>query len=206
MPLLADGYFFAENRTLSKSSAKIRYFCGKYKFFVDYFSAILKRDNLFLKIVNFRMVSNEEKLLKDRIRHLLSMKRMPIAKLAPTPTLEARYGRQINGEASVPFSTLQMLLLTFHDIDANWLIMGEGYMQKRENIAPKVYKQHNEVHNNSAGGDINVGPDTIVTSKTVERLEAIVAEKEARIKELEQDKAFLQQLLTNAYPHLSIKK
>ena len=152
------------------------------------------------------MVSNEEKLLKDRIRHLLSMKRMPIAKLAPTPTLEARYGRQINGEASVPFSTLQMLLLTFHDIDANWLIMGEGYMQKRENIAPKVYKQHNEVHNNSAGGDINVGPDTIVTSKTVERLEAIVAEKEARIKELEQDKAFLQQLLTNAYPHLSIKK
>ena len=152
------------------------------------------------------MVSNEEKLLKDRIRHLLSMKRMPIAKLAPTPTLEARYGRQINGEASVPFSTLQMLLLTFHDADANWLIMGEGYMQKKDNIAPKVYQQHNEVHGNTAGGDINVGHDTIVTSKTVERLEAELAAKDKRILELEQDKMYLQHLVDSAYPHLNIKK
>ena len=206
MPLLADGYFFAENRTLSKSSAKIRHFCGKYKFFVDYFSVILKRDNLFLKIVNFRMVSNEEKLLKDRIRHLLSMKRMPIAKLAPTPTLEARYGRQINGEASVPFSTLQMLLLTFHDIDANWLIIGEGPMLKKDSIAPRIYTQHNEVHSNHAGGDINVGPDTIVSSKTVERLESIIDEKNNRIRELEQDKAFLIQIIGDKYPHLNTQK
>ncbi|MBR0544372.1 MAG: hypothetical protein IIW98_08025 [Bacteroidaceae bacterium] len=151
-------------------------------------------------------VSNEEKMLKERIRHLLTYKRASVASLADNENERVRLRHQINDEALVQYSTLYKLLYMYHDIDANWLIMGEGYMQKRENIAPKVYKQHNEVHNNSAGGDINVGPDTIVTSKTVERLEAIIAEKEARIKELENDKAFLQQLLTSAYPHLNIKK
>ena len=147
-------------------------------------------------------VSNDEKMLKDRLQHLLRTFKIPISHLADTETERARLGRQINGEAAVPFSTIYKILYQFHEIDANWLILGEGYMRKHDNIAPKVYKQHNEVHNNSAGGDINVGPDTIVTSKTVERLEAIVAEKEARIKELERDKSFLQQLLENTYPHL----
>ena len=61
-------------------------------------------------------------------------------------------------------------------------------MYKADHIAPRVYTQHNEVHDNSAGGDINVGPDTIVTKKTVERLET-------RVAELEQDKKNMQTLI-----------
>lgn len=151
-------------------------------------------------------VSNEEKMLKERIRHLLTYKRASVASLANNENERVRLRHQINDEALVQYSTLFKLLYMYHDIDANWLIMGEGYMQKKDNIAPKVYQQHNEVHNNSAGGDINVGPDTIVTSKTVERLEALIAEKDKRIAELEQDKMYLQHLVDSAYPHLNIKK
>ena len=151
-------------------------------------------------------VSNDEKMLKDRLQHLLRTLKIPISHLAGTETERARLGRQIKGEAAVPFSTIYKILYQFHEIDANWLILGEGYMRKHDNLAPKVYKQHNEVHGNTAGGDINVGPDTIVTSKTVERLEALCAEKDKRIAELEQDKMYLQHLVDSAYPHLNIKK
>lgn len=131
------------------------------------------------------MVSNEEKLLKERIRHLLTYKRLSIAKLAENETMRVRLGRQINGpDTSVPYTTLHMLLYMFPDISADWLIMGEGHMLKSEHIAPRVYTQHNEVKGNSAGGDINVGPDTIVTKKTVEDLQA-------QIERLQSDNEFL---------------
>ena len=151
-------------------------------------------------------VSNEEKMLKERIRHLLTYKRASVASLADNENERVRLRHQINDDALVQYSTLYKLLYMFHDIDANWLIMGEGYMQKKDNIAPKVYQQHNEVKGNTAGGDINVGPDTIVTSNTVERLESELAEKTKRISELEQDKMYLQHLVDSAYPHLNIKK
>ena len=151
-------------------------------------------------------VSNEEKMLKERIRHLLTNKRASVASLADNENERVRLRHQINDEALVQYSTLYKLLYMFHDIDANWLIMGEGYMSKRDNLAPKVYRQHNEVHGNTAGGDINIGPDTVVSTKTIERMQATIDAQEARIKELENDKAFLQQLLTNAYPHINIKK
>ena len=131
------------------------------------------------------MVSNEEKLLKERIRHLLTYKRLSIAKLAENETMRVRLGRQINGpDTSVPYTTLYMLLYMFPDISADWLIMGEGHMLKSEHIAPRVYTQHNEVKGNNAGGDINVGPDTIVTKKTVEDLQA-------QIERLQSDNEFL---------------
>ena len=131
------------------------------------------------------MVSNEEKLLKERIRHLLTYKRLSIAKLAENETMRVRLGRQINGQdTSVPYTTLYMLLYMFPDISADWLIMGEGSIMKADHIAPRVYTQHNEVKGNSAGGDINVGPDTIVTKKTVEDLQA-------QIERLQSDNEFL---------------
>ena len=134
------------------------------------------------------MLTNEENLLKDRIRHLLRVKKCPIARLGDNDTLRARYGRQINGDAQVPFTTIRLILYMFQDISADWLVMGEGHMLKAEHYAPHVYTQHNEVKGNSAGGDINVGPDTIVTKKTVDELEA-------KVSELERDKEFLKSLL-----------
>ena len=137
------------------------------------------------------MVSKEENLLKERIRHLLLFKKTNIAKISPTPTLQARYGRQINGDATVPYSTIVMLLNMFHDISADWLVMGEGSMFKTDHTAQHYYTQHNEVHDNSASGDINVG-SSVQSSPSLQEVEKL----KDRIAELEQDKAFLQNMLT----------
>lgn len=99
------------------------------------------------------MVSKEEEMLKERIRHLLTMKRVSVASLADNETLRIRYRRQINGDAAVPYSTIHLLLTMFHDISADWLVMGEGSMRKADCLAPKVYN-HNQVTNSTAGGDM----------------------------------------------------
>ena len=136
------------------------------------------------------MVSNEEKMLKERIRHMLTNKRMTIAKLSDNDTMRVRLGRQINGpDTSVPFSTLYMLLYMFPDIDANWLILGEGQMQKTVD-RPQIFN-HNEVNQSSAGGSINVGTSSIPVP-----VQMLLEEKDKRIAELEKDKTQLQGLLS----------
>lgn len=139
------------------------------------------------------MITEEEKMLKERIRYLLAKKKTSINKIADTESERIMLGRQINGEETVvSYRTIRKMLYLFHDISADWLVMGEGAMIKAEHSAQRIYTQHNEVHGNSAGGDINVGPDTIVTSKTVDNLQNKIAEQAARIAELEHDKELLQ--------------
>ena len=146
------------------------------------------------------MVSKEEEMLKERIRHLLTMKRVSVASLADNETLRIRYRRQINGDAAVPYSTIHLLLTMFHDISADWLVMGEGSMRKADCLAPKVYN-HNQVTNSTAGGDINVGVRTVQVPQSIsdiqaKDLQATIAAQQQRISELEQDKQLLQGLLT----------
>ena len=135
-------------------------------------------------------LTNEEILLKERIRHMLHSRGVTIASISDTPTLQARYGRQINGEASVPFTTLYKLLYMFHDIDANWLILGEGQIQKTSD-RPHIHNTKNEVNGSSAGGSIYVGTSTIPYP-----VQALLDEKDKRIAELEADKKQLQGLLS----------
>lgn len=135
-------------------------------------------------------LSNEEIMLKERIQHLLKIKRYPIARLSDNPTLQSRYGRQINGDASVPFTTIQLILMTFHDISADWLIMGEGSMYKADHKAQKVYNTHNEVKDSTASGSINVGTTTIPYP-----VQQLLDEKDKRIAELESDKRLLKGML-----------
>lgn len=135
-------------------------------------------------------VSNEEKMLKERIRHMLSYKRMSISKIAEgNETLRVKLGRQINGEdTSVQFSVLHMLLDMFHDIDANWLILGEGQMTKSSD-RPQIFN-HNEVNGSTAGGSINVGNSNIPVP-----VQALLEEKDKRITELESNNKTLRTVL-----------
>ena len=138
------------------------------------------------------MVSNEEKLLKERIRMLLAKKGMTILDLADGDEVVAkRYRNQINGDALVPYSTLYKLLYMFHDISADWLVMGEGAISKADCAAPRIYNTRNEVHDSKAGGDILVGATTIPCS-----VQSIIDEKNKRIAELERDKELLSGLLS----------
>ncbi|MBR7155006.1 MAG: hypothetical protein IKD12_06880 [Paludibacteraceae bacterium] len=135
-------------------------------------------------------LSNEEKLLKERIRHMLTYKRMSISKIAEgDETLRVKLGRQINGEdTSVQFSVLYMLLYMFPDIDANWLILGEGQMTKTTDH-PRIYN-HNEANGSSAGGSIYVGTSTIPYP-----VQALLDEKDKRIAELESNNKTMRTIL-----------
>lgn len=146
------------------------------------------------------MITEEQKLLKDRVQHLFENKKLKISMMSRSESDRVMLGRQIFGkETSISFQTLYRLLYMYQDIDANWLVMGEGSMYKADHIAPRIYNQHNEVHSNTAGGDINVGPDTIVTKKTVDSLEATIAAQKKRIQELETINTTLQNVINSTF-------
>ncbi len=133
-------------------------------------------------------VSNEEKMLKERIRHLLTSKRASVASLADNENERVRLRHQINDDALVQYSTLYKLLYMFHDIDANWLILGEGQMTK--NSARPNIINHNEVNGSKAGGSINVGTSAIPVP-----VQMLLDEKDKRIEELEKNNATLRMVL-----------
>ena len=137
------------------------------------------------------MVSKEEEKLKDRIRHLLTFKRMSVADLGKNEAERVRFRRQINGDSLVPYTTIHMLLYMFPDISADWLVMGEGAISKADCAAPRIYNTKNEVHDSKAGGDILVGATTIPCS-----VQSIINEKDRTIEDLRKDKAILQEVIS----------
>ena len=137
------------------------------------------------------MVSNDEILLKERIRFVLTHYKETVADWDSNETKQVRYRRQVNQDAAVPYSTMLYVLNRYPAIDANWLIAGEGSMFKADHVAPKIYNTKNEVNGSKAGGSINVGTATIPYP-----VQALLDEKDKRIAELEKDKAQLQGLLS----------
>ena len=135
------------------------------------------------------MCTKQDKELKDRIKYVLEHEGVKLAHIANTEGERTMMSRHINGaETIVPYMTIYKLLNAIPRLSADWLVMGVGSMYKADCLAPHVYTQHNEVKGNTAGGDINVGPDTVVTKKTVEELQA-------RVAELETDKRNMQLLI-----------
>lgn len=139
------------------------------------------------------MISNEEKMLKERLRHVFNHFDIKIAEIAPTKSLQVMLGKQLReNNTTVPFRTLYAVLYAYPAIDANWLLLGEGQMLKVGNLAsPHIHNNiKNEVNNSEAGGDINVGTSTIPST-----VQALLDEKDARIAELQRDKQSLRSLL-----------
>ena len=136
------------------------------------------------------MISTKEKLLKERIQHLLSFKKVSVASISESESERVMLGRQLKGENTVvSFRTIHKLLDMFPDIDANWLILGEGPMTKSTD-RPNIIN-HNEVNGSTAGGSINVGNSNIPVP-----VQALLEEKDKRIAELEKDKTQLQGILS----------
>ena len=101
------------------------------------------------------MLATEQILLKDRIRHLLHIKKCTISSLAENETDRVRISRQINGDANVTIDTIRLILFSFPAVSADWLILGEGTIHKAT-TAPTVYN-NNSVNNSTAGGNITTG-------------------------------------------------
>lgn len=118
---------------------------------------------------------------------MLTKHRAKIAHIAETPTMEARLGRQINGDAAVPYSTLVFLLNLYTDVSAEWLLLGTGEMLKKNQ-----QQTVNKVERSLAGRDINVG-----TPIADDGMRLLIEEKDKRIAELEKINALLQNIVTS---------
>lgn len=126
---------------------------------------------------------NTEKILKERIKHLLVAKGITISDLTDDDNTYKRLRRQINDDASIPYATIVLLLEMFPDVSAEWLVMGRGEMIRQDAVT------HNELHQASNNhGTIQIGNHNSINSDT----EAL----KARIRELENDKQLLQGLLS----------
>ena len=138
------------------------------------------------------MIPTEEKLLKERIQHLLSFKKVSVASMSDSESERVMLGRQIKGENTVvSFRTLHKLLYMFPDVDANWLILGEGQMQKtvdRPQIFNQQQYQMQTGENNS--GVINFSENSVPVP-----VQMLLNEKDKRISELEDNNKTLRTVL-----------
>ena len=140
------------------------------------------------------MISNDEKMLKERLRFIFSVKKIKIADITETKSEAVMLSRQLGeNDATVPFRTLHKVLYAYPDVDANWLILGEGTWQKTTDHPQIFNQQHYEMQN----GDNNSG--TINFGETIPYpVKALLDEKDKRIAELEKVNQTLQNVV-NAF-------
>lgn len=136
---------------------------------------------------------NIEKEIKERIRHALSVKKKSITSIATDDSERIMFGRQINkDDTALSALVLFKILYALHDVDANYILLGEGPMQKTTNHPQIFNQQHYEMQNGqNNSGTINFG-DTVIPYP----VQALLEEKDKRIAELEADKKQLQGLLS----------
>lgn len=138
------------------------------------------------------MISTEEKLLKERIQHLLSFKKVSVASIADSESERVMLGRQIKGENTVvSFRTIHKLLYMFQDIDANWLILGEGQMQKTAD-RPQIFNQQQY---QMQTGENNSGVINFSENSVPVPVQMLLNEKDKRIAELEDNNTTLRTVL-----------
>lgn len=138
------------------------------------------------------MILNEEKLLKERIQYLLKVKKASITSISDSESERVMLGRQINGENNVvSFRTIHKLLYMFHDIDANWLILGEGQIQKTAD-RPQIFNQQQY---QMQTGENNSGVINFSENSVPVPVQMLLDEKDKRIAELEDNNKILRTVL-----------
>ena len=130
--------------------------------------------------------------IKERIRYALSVSKKSISSITEDDSERIAFGRQINKDnTSISASTIYKVLYALHNVDANWLILGEGLMQKTVDRPQIFNQQHYEMQN----GDNNTGNMNVGDAVIPYPVQALLDEKDKRIAELEKDKTQLQGML-----------
>lgn len=137
-------------------------------------------------------LSKEEKEVKERLRYILATNKKSIASIANDDSERVALGRQINkDDTSLSVKILCKVLYALHDVDANWVLLGEGPMTKTTDHPQIFNQQHYEMQNGqNNNGTINFG-DSVIPYP----VQALLDEKDKRIKDLEKDKEQLQGML-----------
>lgn len=84
------------------------------------------------------MLATEQILLKERIRHLLHIKKCTISSLSENETDRVRISRQINGDANVTIDTIRLILFSFPNVSADWLILGDSKTDKSNHFSTPI--------------------------------------------------------------------
>ena len=77
--------------------------------------------------------------ISDRIKYVLSEKQTSVAELAGSETQRIKFSRQLNGHNGLTLPVVVKVLDRFPDVSAEWLIRGEGEMDKSNHFAPRVH-------------------------------------------------------------------
>ena len=77
--------------------------------------------------------------ISDRIKYVLSEKQTSVAELAGSETQRIKFSRQLNGHNGLTLPVVVKVLDRFPEISAEWLIRGEGEMDKSNHFAPRVH-------------------------------------------------------------------
>ena len=77
--------------------------------------------------------------ISDRIEYVLSEKQTSVAELAGSETQRIKFSRQLNGHNGLTLPVVVKVLDKFPDVSAEWLIRGEGQMDKSNHFAPHVH-------------------------------------------------------------------
>ena len=77
--------------------------------------------------------------ISDRIKYVLSEKQTSVAELAGSETQRIKFSRQLNGHNGLTLPVVVKVLDRFPDVSAEWLIRGEGEMDKSNHFAPHVH-------------------------------------------------------------------
>lgn len=130
--------------------------------------------------------------IKNRILTILGIKRYTPNKLSggqSGSSLQKRLNNQLNGDASVTTDCILLVLNTFPDVSAEWLMRGTGDMfMGGEDKSVKI--------DTMSGGQVQVGGKG--NRQTMSgNTDALLAEKDKQIEELKKDKEFLTNLVTN---------
>ena len=77
--------------------------------------------------------------ISDRIKYVLSEKQISVAEIAGSETQRIKFSRQLNGHNGLTLPVVVKVLDRFPDVSAEWLIRGEGQMDKSNHFAPHVH-------------------------------------------------------------------
>ena len=77
--------------------------------------------------------------ISDRIKYVLSEKQISVAEIAGSETQRIKFSRQLNGHNGLTLPVVVKVLDRFPEVSAEWLIRGEGEMDKSNHFAPHVH-------------------------------------------------------------------
>lgn len=87
------------------------------------------------------MHENELKIARERVKFCIEHSGRSVSDIAGGhgSSMQTKMSRQINSNTMLTFDVLYHVLASFPEVSAEWLMRGEGQMDKSEHFAPRVH-------------------------------------------------------------------